>query len=123
MASLTTTEVLGFCTSVSQALSAQQAALLAKGLNVTAWITELDGQQAAAATKDSEQETLKTQLKLKTDETVAALDTAYGSASTKLDGAIGVLGKTSETGQQLARLRSDIRRGPNPPSAPPAPNP
>lgn len=123
MASLTTTEVLGFCTSVSQAMTAHAAELLAKGLTVTALITELDGQKSTAATKDSEQETLKSQLRIKTAETDLALDIAYNSASTKLDAMVGALGKTSELGKQLARLRSDIRRGPNNPPTPPPPNP
>lgn len=123
MPSLTTTEVLGFCTSVNQALTTHSATLLAKGLTVTGLITELDTQKAAAAARDSEQETLKAQLRVKTEETALALDTAYNSASTKLDAMIGAVGKTTELGKQLARLRSEIRRGPNPPPAPPAPNP
>ena len=73
--------------------------------------------------KSTEQETLKSQLRIKTEETALALDTAYNSASTKLDAMIGAVGKTTELGKQLARLRSDIRRGPNEPPAPPAPTP
>ena len=61
-------------------------------------------------------------MKLQTEVTAAALDAAYASASTKLDTMIGAVGKTSELGKQLAKLRSGIRRGPNPPPAPPTPN-
>ena len=123
MASLTTTEVLGFCTSVGQAMTTHKALLLTKKLDVTDWQTELASQQQTAATADAAQEKLKTDLKLQTEATAAALDAAYASASTKLDAMIGAVGKTSELGKQFARLRSGIRRGPNPAPAPPAPNP
>ena len=123
MASLTTTEVLGFCTSVGQAMTTHKALLLTKKLDVADWQTELADEQETAAEADSAQETLKANLKVQTEATAAALDAAYASASTKLDAMIGAVGKTSELGKQLARLRSSIRRGPNTPPAPPAPNP
>ena len=123
MASLTTTEVLGFCTSVGQAMTTHKALLLTKKLDITDLKTELAAEQQTAVEADSAQETLKANLKVQTEATAAALDAAYASASTKLDAMIGAVGKTSELGKQLARLRSSIRRGPNPPPAPPAPNP
>ncbi len=123
MASLTTTEVLGFCTSVGQAMTTHKALLLTKKLDITDLKTELAAEQQTAAEADSAQETLKASLKVQTEATAAALDAAYTSASTKLDAMIGAVGKTSELGKQLARLRSSIRRGPPPPPAPPAPNP
>ncbi len=123
MASLTTTEVLGFCTSVGQAMDTHKALLLTKKLDVADWITELDDERKAAAKADSDQEKLKADLKKQTVDTDAALNDAYDSASTKLDAIIGAVGKTTDLGVQLARLRSDIRRGPNNPPAPPPPNP
>jgi len=123
MASLTTTEVLGFCTSVGQAMDTHKALLLTKKLDVTDLITELDDQKKAAAKADSDQEDLKRLLKKQTTATETALNAAYDSASTKLDAVIGAVGKTTELGEQLARLRSAIRRGPNDPAAPPPANP
>ena len=89
MASLTTTEVLGFCTSVGQAMTTHKALLLTKKLDVADWQTELTDEQQSAAEADSAQETLKANLKIQTEATAAALDAAYASASTKLDAMIG----------------------------------
>ena len=85
MASLTTTEVLGFYTSVGQAMTTHKARLLTKKLDVADWQTELADEQQTAAEADSAQETLKANLKIQTEVTAAALDAAYASASTKLD--------------------------------------
>ncbi len=119
---LTTTESLGFTDGVIEFLTNNQAALLAAGLDVSTYITQLGTQKEDAVTKNDQQEALKAQLRTKTDETNAALSTLYNNTSTKLDAVIGVLGKTTELGRQAARLRSDIRRGPNPtPPTPPGP--
>ena len=119
---MTTTEVFGFCDGVRQFMQTNQAALQTGGLNVTNWITDLNNQKSEAVSKNDAQESLKAQLRDATTAANGALQTAYDSASTKLDGVIGALGKTSELGKQAARLRSDIRRGSNPTPAP-APTP
>jgi hypothetical protein len=119
---LTSTETLGFCDAVVEFMTNNQATLLAKGLNVTAWITELGTQKETAVTKNDEQEALKAALRTKTVETDTAFSAAYDSASTRLDAMIGVLGKTTPEGQQAARIRSDIRRGSTTPTpTPPTP--
>ena len=47
--------------------------------------------------------------------------TAFGS--NRLDAVIAVVGKTTEEGKIVARLRSDVRRGPNsPPGISPIPS-
>ncbi len=116
---LTTTETLGFADGVLAFMSSNQAALLAAGLDVAPFITQLGTQKGAAATVNDQQEALKAQLRMKTEATSASLTTLYDNTSTKLDAMIGVLGKTTELGKQAARLRSDIRRGPNAPPEPP----
>ena len=118
--SLTTTETLGFADEVVEFLTNNQAALLTAGLTVGPYITELGTQKEDAVTKNDQQEALKAQLRIKTLDTSTALETLYGNTSTKLDAVIGVLGKTSELAKQAARIRSEIRRGPN---APPEPTP
>ena len=123
MPSLTATEVLGFCTSSWQAMDTHKALLLTKKLDVTDLITELDTEKKAAGKADSDQENLKRLLKTQTTATETALTTAYDSASTKLDAMIGAVGKTTELGEQLARLRSAIRRGPNSPATAATSNP
>jgi hypothetical protein len=119
---MTTTEVIGFCDGVTEFMQNNKAALAAKGLNVDNWVTELGTQKGDAVTKNDQQEAFKAQLRTKTDDTQAALKTAYDSASTKLDGCIGSMGKTSELGKQAARLRSSIRRDNSKPTPTP-PNP
>lgn len=121
---MTTTETLGFLEGLLQYLTVNQGALAAKGLTVTNWITELETQRDTAVAKNTQQESMKAQLRTLTHDTETALTIAYNNGSTKLDAIIGVLGKTTEEGKQVARLRSDIRRDPaDPPVVPPAPNP
>ena len=118
---MTFTETLGFIQKLIQYLKANQAMLLAKGLNVSPWITELEEMSQAMLVKDGEQEALKTQLKNKSAEVAAAQDTGYRTGSTRLDTIIAILGKTSEEGKAIAKFRSDVRQGPNAaPASPPA---
>jgi hypothetical protein len=119
--SLTTTETLGFSEGLIAFMTSNQAALAAAGLTVGPFITELGSQKSDAVTKNEQQEALKAQLRMKTEETTTAFGTLYDNASTKLDAIIGVLGKTSELAKHAAKLRSAIRRGsgsaaPTPPS-------
>jgi hypothetical protein len=119
---MTFTETLGFVDKLVQYLTANQPALQTKGLAVAAWITELGTLKQAMLVADSEQEALKAQLRAKTAEVDVAQDAAYRTSSTRLDTVIAILGKTTEEGKQLARLRSEVRRGPGAPDAsPPAP--
>ena len=108
---LTTTETLGFADGVSAFMTSNQAELAAAGLAVGPFLTQLASQKSDAITKNDQQESLKVQLRTKTEETTTAFATLYDNTSTKLDAVIGVLGKTSELAKQAAKLRSDIRRG------------
>ena len=111
--SLTTTETLGFADGVIAFMTSNQAELAAAGLAVGPFLTQLASQKSDAITKNDQQESLKVQLRTKTEETTTAFATLYDNTSTKLDAVIGVLGKTSELAKQAAKLRSDIRRGSN----------
>jgi hypothetical protein len=108
MASMSTTEVIGFCDNLIQFMQDNQAALQAAGVSVSGWLTELNAQKAAAVAKNAEQERLKADLKLKTAETKAALDGVYQNASSKLDAMVGTLGKGTPLAKQAARLRSSV---------------
>ena len=113
---LTTTEILGFADAVIEFWTHRKLFLQAHGLsNVNGLITQLETLKEDAVTKNDEQEALKAQLRMKTDEVEAAFTALYNAASTKLDATIGVLGKTTELGKQAAHIRSDIRRGSNSP--------
>ena len=108
MPGMTTPEVVGFCDQLVEFMDKNQAAVEAAGVSLTAWKTDLSNLKQKAVAKDAEQEALKTQLKIKTAETKAALDTAYNSASSKLDALIGALGKGTPLAKQAAKLRSGI---------------
>ena len=111
--SLTTTEVFGFADAVAQAMSSNQSDLQAGGLNVSTWLTQGATLKSDAVTKNDAQEAAKAELKNKTADTDAALQSLYDFYSTKLDAMAGVLGKTSNQGKALLQLRSAIRRGSN----------
>lgn len=121
MSSRTTTEVLGFSDDVIGFMKQNQAALLAKGVDVTAWITGLQTERDNAATQNVRQESLKATLKTQTTITENALNTAWNSSSTKLDACVGALGKTTDLGQAGAKLRSKIRRNTTGGAATPTP--
>jgi hypothetical protein len=109
---MTHTETIGFCSQVAQFLGENKANLQASGLDVTAWIPEINGKRDTAVAKNGEQDELRVQLKNKTVEATDANDDAYKTASTRLDAAIGVLGKTTSGGKQAAKIRSSINRKP-----------
>ena len=109
---LTTTEVIGFADEILEAMQQNKAELQAKGVDVTAWITEALGLKNDAVQKNHQQEMLKAQMKETTEQTQKALDSTYTFCSSKLDAMIGAYGKTSELGKRLQKIRSEVRRGP-----------
>jgi hypothetical protein len=108
MPQMTTTEVVGFCDNLLEFMDKNQAAVEAAGVTVTAWKIELGKLKQDAVAKNAEQEALKAQLRVKTAETKAALNTAYTGASSKLDAMIGALGKGTPLAKQAAKLRSSV---------------
>ena len=107
---MTHTEVIGFCSQVTQLLEDNSANLQTEGLDVSNWITDLTNKRNSAITKNAEQDDLRVQLKSKTAEAQEAINDAYKTASTRLDAVIGVLGKTTMAGKQAAKLRSSVNR-------------
>jgi hypothetical protein len=106
---ISTTEVIGFCETMIEFMKSNQESLKQAGLDVSAWISEVDGKKQSAVKSNDEQEAMKAKLKEKTKETDAAKKIAYDTASSKLDALIGTIGKTTELGKQAAKLRSKIR--------------
>jgi len=115
---MTTTEIFGFADAVNQAMSANQADLLTKGITVAPWLTQGATLKGDAVTKNNAQESAKAALKGLTADADTALQSLYDFSSSKLDAMASAYGKTSPQGKQLLRLRSDVRRGPNPAKAP-----
>ncbi len=100
---LTTTESLGFTDGVIEFLTNNQTALLAAGLDVSTYITQLGTQKEDAVTKNDQQETPKAQLRTKTDEVNTALSTLYNNTSTKLDTARPLLDRMQEIREKTRR--------------------
>lgn len=118
---LTTTELFGFADAVTQAMTSNTAELATKGLTVGPWLTEGETLRSTAVAKNDAQEAKKAALKTATMEWDAAAKPCYDFFSSKLDAMIGAYGKTTPMGKQLARIRSDIRRGNG--GTPPPPTP
>ncbi len=118
--SLTTTEVFGFADKVNTAMDSNSVQLAANGVTVGPWKTAGGALQVDATHQADLEGQAKTALKLQTQATQTSLQTVYDYYSSKLDSMIGAFGKTTPKGKELARLRSDIRRGPNDPTPPPA---
>ena len=115
--SMTTTEIYGFTDAVNQAMSTDQAELLTKGLTVAPWLTQGATLKTDAITKNNAQEAAKAALRTQTVDADAALQALYDFYSSKLDAMASAYGKTTPKAKELLRLRSDIRRGPNPAKA------
>lgn len=107
---MTQTETIGFCSQTAQFLEDNKANLQNLGLDVSSWATDLKAKRDLALTKNAEQDDLKAQVKVKTAESKTAFQDAYNTASTRLDAAIGVLGKSTPLAKEAARLRSSVNR-------------
>jgi hypothetical protein len=106
--SMSTAETIGFSNQLVQFFQESKTDLKAKGLDVTDWITEIAALGKDAVAKDAEQDDLRAALRTKTAETQESVKTLYKTSSTRLDAAIGVLGKDTPVAKQAARLRSSL---------------
>lgn len=104
------TKTIGFCSNVAQFFEDNREQLLAKGLDSTNWGTQIREKRDNATAKSAEQDALQVQLKVKTIEADEAYADAYDTSSTKLDAAIGILGKKTPVAKEAARIRSSINR-------------
>lgn len=108
MPQMTQSETIGFCSQTAQFFEDNKEQLLTLGLDVSNWGTQINTKRDTAIAKNGEQDALKAQLKSKTGEVTTAFNDAYDTASTRLDAAIGVLGKKSPLAKEAARIRSSI---------------
>lgn len=107
---MTQTETIGFCSQTAQFFEDNKDQLQSLGLNVASWAADLNAKRDTALTKNTEQDQIKAQLKTKTAEAKTAFKDAYNMASTRLDAAIGVLGKNTPLAKEAARIRSSVNR-------------
>lgn len=106
--SMSTTETIGFCNQFIQLLQDNKVELQAKGLDVSAWITQLTAFNNDTIAKDEAQDEAKVISKFKTKDAQDSSTLTYQTTSTMLDAVIGVLGKNTLAAKQAARLRSSI---------------
>lgn len=73
--------------------------------------------------EDTEQEELKVKLRQTTALLEGKLNSGWETTSGMVDAIAGTVGKNSPAGKNVARIRSSVRRGPNPPEDPVPPTP
>jgi hypothetical protein len=104
------TETIGFADQFKQFLIDNQAELMAKGLDVTGWITDTESLKADAVIQLGKQDELQAAAKAQTIVADAALKLLYDTNSTRLDAAKGVIGKNTPLAKQLGKLRTSINK-------------
>lgn len=104
-----TTEVFGFSEALIESMKNSKEELTSKGINVDAWISDLEGKKKRALLLNDEQEKMKAALRHQTNLVQIAVSALYDTSSSKLDAVIGAVGKKSEFGKQVAKLRSKVK--------------
>lgn len=104
------TEAIGFADQFRQFLIDNKDALLEKGVDVTKWITDAESQKDDAVKQLGKQDELQAAAKAQTKIVEAAVDLLYNTSSSRLDSAVGALGKTTPLAKQAAKLRSSLNK-------------
>lgn len=104
-----TTEVFGFSEALIESMRNSKEELTGKGINVDAWIADLEEKKKSALSLNDEQDKMKAALKYQTNMVQVAVGSLYDTSSSKLDAVIGAVGKKSELGKQVAKIRSKVK--------------
>ncbi len=104
------TEAIGFADQFRQFLQDNKQALSEKGLDVTSWITDVESQKNDAVLQIGKQDETQAAAKAQTKITDAAVDLLYSTTSSRLDSAMGALGKRTPLAKQAGKLRSSINK-------------
>lgn len=104
-----TTEVFGFSEALIESMRNSKEELTGKGINVDAWIADLEEKKKSALSLNDEQDKMKAALKYQTIMVQVAVGSLYDTSSSKLDAVIGAVGKKSELGKQVAKIRSKVK--------------
>lgn len=102
------TETIGFCDQLVQLLEDNQAALKAKGLDVTEWITDTTSLKNNAVADTAKQDEMQAATKVQTAKAKDSIKLAYKTNSSRLDAVMGVLGKDTPAAKQAGKLRSSL---------------
>ena len=101
--------VLGAIDLFKQFVTANTAAITAKGMTPATINTSLDGLKTALEQKETEQEGAKTALKNATNALEAQSELSYDGFSSLVDFVAGGLGKKTNLAKQLLKLRGNVR--------------
>jgi len=104
-----TTEVFGFSEALIESMRNSKEELTGKGINVDAWVADLEEKKKSALSLNDEQDKMKAALKYQTNMVQIAVGALYDTSSSKLDAVIGAVGKKSELGKQVAKIRSKVK--------------
>jgi hypothetical protein len=102
------TRTIGLTEQFIQFLNDNKANLQAKGLDVTNWITDTGSKKTDAVTQIGKQDEMEAATKAQTKVMQTSVKDLYDTVSTRIDAAIGVLGKKTPEAKQLASLRSSL---------------
>jgi hypothetical protein len=104
------TKTVGLTEQFIQFLNDNKTVLQEKGLDVTDWITDTGSRKNNAVTQIGKQDEMEAAAKSQTKVTQTSVKDLYDTVSTRIDAAIGVLGKKTPEAKQLANLRSSLIR-------------
>jgi hypothetical protein len=119
---VSSTEAIGFANQFTQFLNDNKASLSEKGLDVTNWITDQNAKKDDAVMQLGKQDELDAASKAQTKVAQDAVRLLYTTTSTRLDAAVGVLGKSTPLAKEVGKLRSSLIKQAKP-KAPPPSNP
>jgi hypothetical protein len=106
--SLANTKTLGLAEQFIQFLTDNKTILQENGLDVTNWVTDTGIKKTDALTQIAKQDEIEASSRAQTPVTKASVKTLYNTVSTRIDAAMGVLGKNTPAAKQLGRLRSSL---------------
>ena len=100
--------LVGIVEELVTVLNANTAALTAAGVMVKDIATELSAQKDTVVTKTAERDGLQTAAKDKTAEVNQATVALYDTFSSKIDHAVGAVGKKSNLAKQIQKMRTGL---------------
>jgi hypothetical protein len=110
IATMKTNQLLGTVDEFTTLLQSNTTAFTAAGLTVGPIITDLSDKKDVVITQNDEQESFRRQCRDKTEQLAASAKALYDTFSTRIDAAMGAVGKKTTLGQQIARIRAGLRR-------------
>jgi hypothetical protein len=105
-----TSQLLGTVDEFTTLLQSNTAAFTTAGLTVGPIITDLNDKKDVVVTQNDEQETFRRQCGDKTEQVAASAAKLYDTFSSRIDAAMGAVGKKTTLGKQIARIRAGLRR-------------